>query len=106
MAATRSVQGIGDMVRGFVVGNCVLGILLRVLSSVIFWMIRLPSPLLAGPVSGFLSLVPYVGLPLALIPPAIVAIAGGSPLATFLIIIFVIAMLHLIAMNLLYPKIV
>ncbi len=106
VAAARSLQGIGDMVRGFVVGNFVLGILLAVLSSLIFWMIHLPYPLLAGPVSGFLSLVPYVGLPLALIPPAIVAIAGGSPLGIFLIIIFVIAMLHLIAMNLLYPKIV
>jgi predicted PurR-regulated permease PerM len=106
VAAARSLQGIGDMVRGFVVGNFVLGILLAVLSSLVFWLIRLPYPLLAGPVSGFLSLVPYVGLPLALIPPAIVAIAGGSPLATFLIIIFVIAMLHLIGMNLLYPKIV
>jgi predicted PurR-regulated permease PerM len=106
MAAARSLQGIGDMVRGFVVGNFVLGILLAVLSSLAFWAIHLPYYLLAGPVSGFLSLVPYVGLPLALLPPAIVAIAGGSPLASFLIIIFVIAMLHLIAMNLLYPKIV
>jgi predicted PurR-regulated permease PerM len=106
MAAARSLQGIGDMVRGFVVGNFVLGILLAVLSSLVFWVIGLPYPLLAGPVSGFLSLVPYVGLPLALLPPAIVAIAGGSPLASFLIIIFAIAMLHLIAMNLLYPKIV
>jgi predicted PurR-regulated permease PerM len=105
-AASRSLQGIGDMVRGFVVGNFVLGILLAVMSSLAFMAIRLPYPLLAGPVSGFLSLVPYVGLPLALLPPAIVAIAGGSPLASFLIIIFVIAMLHLIAMNLLYPKIV
>lgn len=105
-AAARSLQGIGDMVRGFVVGNFVLGILLAVLSSLVFLGLRLPYPLLAGPVSGFLSLVPYVGLPLALLPPAIVAIAGGSPLASFLIIIFVIAMLHLIAMNLLYPKIV
>jgi predicted PurR-regulated permease PerM len=105
-AAARSLQGIGDMVRGFVVGNFVLGILLAVMSSLAFMAIRLPYPLLAGPVSGFLSLVPYVGLPLALLPPAIVAIAGGSPLASFLIIIFVIAMLHLIAMNLLYPKIV
>jgi predicted PurR-regulated permease PerM len=106
VAAARSLQGIGDMVRGFVVGNFLLGVLLAVLSSAVFWMIRLPYPLLAGPMSGFLSLVPYVGLPLALLPPAIVAIAGGSPLATFLIILFVIAMLHLIAMNLLYPKIV
>jgi predicted PurR-regulated permease PerM len=105
-AASRSLQGIGDMVRGFVVGNFVLGVILAVVSSVVFWMIKLPYPLLAGPVSGFLSLVPYVGLPMALIPPAIVAVGGGHPLASFLIILFVIAMLHLIAMNLLYPKIV
>jgi predicted PurR-regulated permease PerM len=105
-AASRSLQGIGDMVRGFVVGNFVLGILLAVLSSLAFWLIRLPYPLLAGPVSGFLSLVPYVGLPMALVPPAIVAIGGGNPLASFLIILLVIAMLHLIAMNVLYPKIV
>jgi len=67
VAAARSLQGIGDMVARFVVGNFVLGILLAVLSSVAFWWIKLPYPLLAGPVSGFLSLVPYVGLPLALL---------------------------------------
>ena len=106
VAAARSLLGIGDMVRGFVVGNFVLGVLLAVLSSIAFWTIHLPYPLLAGPVSGFLSLVPYVGLPLALVPPAIVAIGGGNPLATFLIIIFVVAMLHLVALNLLYPKLV
>ena len=105
-AASRSLQGIGDMVRGFVVGNFVLGVILAILSSLAFWMIHLPYPLLAGPVSGFLSLVPYIGLPLALIPPAIVAIGGGHPLASFLVILLLIAMLHLIAMNLLYPKIV
>ena len=36
MAAARSLQGIGDMVRGFVVGNFVLGILLAVMSSLAF----------------------------------------------------------------------
>jgi len=106
VAAARSLRGIGDMVRGFVVGNFLLGVLLAVLSSLAFRLIHLPYPFLAGPVSGFLSLVPYVGLPLALLPPAIVAIAGGNPLSSFLIILFLIAMLHLIAMNLLYPKIV
>ena len=106
VAAARSLRGIGDMVRGFVVGNFLLGVMLAVLSSIAFRVIHLPYPFLAGPVSGFLSLVPYVGLPLALLPPAIVAIAGGSPVSSFLIILFLIAMLHLIAMNLLYPTIV
>src|SRR5204863_9932389 len=62
--------------------------------------------ILTGLFKCLLSLVPVVILTVVLLPPAIVAIAVGSPLASFLIIIFVIAMLHLIAMNLLYPKIV
>lgn len=106
VAAARSLQGIGDMVRGFVVGNFVLGLLLAVLSSLAFWMIHLPYPLLAGPTSGFLSLVPYIGLPLALIPPAVVAIAGGTQITGFLLVLFIVALLHLVALNLLYPKIV
>src|SRR5205814_7904346 len=44
VAAARSLQGIGDMVRGFVVGNFVLGILLAVLSSIAFYFIKLPYP--------------------------------------------------------------
>jgi len=48
------------MVRAFVVGNFVLGFLLTVSSSAVFWMMRLPYPMLVGPLSGFLSLVPYV----------------------------------------------
>ena len=78
LVAARSLQGIADMVRAFVVGNFVLGLLLAVLSSLVFWMIRLPYPLLVGPLSGFLSLVPYIGLPLALIPPLFVATAGAT----------------------------
>ena len=31
--------------------------------------------MLVGPLSGFMSLVPYVGLPLALIPPLFAALA-------------------------------
>src|SRR5579863_3051115 len=106
VAAARSLLGIGDMVRGFVVGNFVLGLMLAVFSSLAFWVIHLPYPLLAGPTSGFLSLVPYIGLPLAFIPPALVAVAGGVKLAGFLIVLLVVAMLHLVALNLLYPKIV
>src|SRR6202011_4629404 len=41
LVAARSLQGIADMVRAFVVGNFLLGLLLALLSSVIFWMIHL-----------------------------------------------------------------
>src|SRR5258705_11272482 len=65
LVAARSVQGIADMVRAFVVGNFVLGLMLAIISSALFWLIRVPYPMLGGPLHGFMSLVPYVGLPLA-----------------------------------------
>jgi predicted PurR-regulated permease PerM len=105
LIAARSMQGIAVMVRAFVVGNFLLGLLLAGLSSVVFWAMRLPYPLLVGPLSGFMSLVPYVGLPLAAIPPLFAAL-GINTVPAYVGVVVVVAMLHLIALNLLYPKIV
>jgi len=105
LVAARSLQGIAEMVRAFVVGNTLLGLLLTLLSSTIFWLMHLPYPVLVGPLSGFLSLVPYVGLPLAMIPPLFAALPLDS-VSTYLLVMASVALLHLIAMNLLYPKIV
>ena len=106
LVASRSLQGVADMARAFVVGNFLLGILLAVLSSVAFWFMKLPYPLLLGPLSGFLSLVPYVGLPLAIIPPLFVALTALEGLPAFLLLILTVAILHLLALTLLYPKLV
>lgn len=105
LIAARSLQGIADMVRAFVVGNFLLGLLLAALSSLAFWMMHLPYPMLVGPLSGFLSLVPYVGMPLALLPPLFAAL-GVNTFSTYVLVVLVVALLHLIALNLLYPKIV
>jgi predicted PurR-regulated permease PerM len=105
LVAARSMEGIAEMVRAFVVGNFLLGLVLAVMSSVAFWWLHLPYPMLVGPVSGFLSLVPYVGLPLAMVPPLFAAL-GVNHLPTYLLVVGSVALLHLIAMNLLYPKVV
>ncbi len=106
IAAARSLEGIASAVRAFVVGNFVLGLLLTAASTAFFWLFSLPHPILIGPLSGFLSLVPSVGMPLALAPPLLAALAVyGSP-APYLIIAGVVGLLHFLAMNLLYPKIV
>ena len=65
----KSWEGVADMVRAYVIGNFILGLLMSFLSSLFFFSIRLPYWPLIGPLSGFLSLVPYVGLPLAMLPP-------------------------------------
>ncbi len=105
LVAARSLQGIAEMVRAFVVGNFLLGFLLAVISSTVFWSMHLPYPMLIGPLSGVLSLVPYVGLPLATIPPLFSALSINT-FSTYVLVVVIVALLHLIALNLLYPKIV
>jgi predicted PurR-regulated permease PerM len=103
--AARSLEGIAEMVRGFVVGNFLLGFLLAIFSSAMFYFIQLPYPFLVGPLSGVLSLVPYVGLPMAMAPPLFAAL-GPNRVPTYVLVIVSVSLLHLIAMNLLYPKVV
>ncbi len=102
----KSWQGVADMVRAYVIGNFILGLMLATISSSFFFAIRLPYWPLVGPLSGFLSLVPYVGLPLAMIPPLAVGLIIYNQPTVYVMIAVVVAVLHLIAMNLLYPKVV
>jgi predicted PurR-regulated permease PerM len=104
--AARSLRGVGDMIRGYVVGNFVLGCMLSGLSSTAFWRMGLEYPLLAGPMSGFLSLVPYVGLPLAMVPPLFILLAAGGTVSQMIAVVTIVGLLHLMALNLFYPKVV
>jgi predicted PurR-regulated permease PerM len=106
MAAARSLEGVAEIARAFVVGNFMIGVLLALVSWAAFTIIRIPYPFLVGSLSGSLSLVPYIGLPLALIPPILAALAGGSSSSVGLLAFLVVVVLHLTAMNVLYPKLV
>src|ERR1700759_1153694 len=103
---SRSLAGIAGMARAFVVGNFLLGIIDALIGSAAFAALRLPFPLLAGVLSGFLSLFPYVGIALAIVPPLIAAIAGGASTTVVLSAAAIAAGIHLLAMNVLYPKLV
>jgi predicted PurR-regulated permease PerM len=106
VAAARSLEGVAEMARAFVVGNFLIGLFLAAMSWSAFAMLHIPYPFLAGILSGFLSLVPYIGMPVAAIPPILAALAGGEHGSVILIAFFVVLILHLTAMNVLYPKIV
>ena len=105
-AAARSVEVVAAIARAFVVGNFLIGVLLAAISWAAFALIHLPYPFLVAVFSGFLSLVPYVGMPLALAPPVVAALAGGDPGSAILFALPIVLSLHLIAMNVLYPKLV
>jgi predicted PurR-regulated permease PerM len=106
VAVSRSLEGVAEMARAFVVGNFMIGVLLATVSWAVFAIIHVPYPFLAGILSGFLSLVPYAGMVLALLPPVLSIIAGGDTGTAILIVLIIVLTLHLTAMNVLYPKIV
>lgn len=106
LMAAKSLNGIASMVRAFVVGNSILGLMLAAASTLVFWAFRLPYPLLIGPLSGMLSLVPYIGMPLALIPPFLAMLAMYKAVGLYLAVLTIVAVMHLLALNLLYPKVV
>ena len=102
----RSWEGVADMVRAYMIGNFVLGVMLSALSCSFFFAIKLPYWPLIGTLSGFFSLVPYVGLPLAIMPPLAAGLIVYNQPTIYVMIAVVIAMLHLLALNFLYPKVV
>ena len=106
VAAARSLEGVAEMARAFVVGNFLIGILIAMLSWFAFAAIKLPYSFVVGSLSGFLSLVPYVGMPLAFAPPVLAALAEGEPGSDIFFAFVIVLTLHLFAMNVLYPKIV
>lgn len=95
---------IARMIRSFIVGNFIIGVFLSVCSIGIFAAIGLPYFYFLGVISGFLSLVPYLGVLLALVPP-LVADLGHLTAGVAVLVIASIMGLHLIGMNVLYPKI-
>ncbi|MCS7315321.1 MAG: AI-2E family transporter [Bryobacterales bacterium] len=104
--AARSLAGVARMVRAFMVGNFLLGLLLTMATSLLFWAFWLPYPVLMGSISGFLSLVPYIGLPLAILPALVSALPVYDAMTPYLLLGGAVALFHLIALNFLYPKLV
>ena len=94
---------ISNMIRSFMVGNVLIGLLLGAASTVVFWMMNVPFFYFVGFISGFLSLVPYLGIVLALAPPIFVSV-GRAESADLVSMAVVVLALHLIALNILYPK--
>jgi len=107
VVAERTIDGITRMIHGFVVGNVIIGVILSLVSGVFFRLLGLQYAVFLGPISGFLSLVPYFGVVLALVPPFIVGLAQFSTtLAPLVVLMAGVVILHLLALNVLYPKIV
>lgn len=95
---------ISAMIRSFMVGNLLIGLFMGGVSTLVFGILHLPFFYFAGMASGFLSLVPYMGVLLALAPPLFLGL-GHLESGDLLGIVVTVVGLHVLSLNVLYPKI-
>jgi predicted PurR-regulated permease PerM len=105
LVAHRTVARISDMIRRFIAGSFALGLANAVISGVIFWRLGIPYFYFLAAISGFVSLIPYLGVFLALLPPLAAGI-GILDKTGVLTILFTVVGMHIVATNVLFPKIV
>ncbi len=102
-SAYKTIGLISGMIRNFMVGNLMIGLIMSVVSTIVFGILHISFFYFAGFISGFVSLIPYLGVVLALLPPLFLGI-GHLTLAKVVWIVLTVFALHLVAINVLYPK--
>jgi predicted PurR-regulated permease PerM len=104
--AEEVIHAIARMLRQFVVGNLFVGLISAGLITPVFAIIHLQYALLMGPLSALLSLVPYIGVALAILPPLLVALMQYDTTGPFITIGIAVSFVHFVATNVLTPKLV
>jgi len=105
LLAHRTIARISNMIRSFLVGNVVVGLVNSTVSILVFWILGIKYFYFMGVISGFVSLIPYLGVFIALLPPLAGGIESLSRTGALMVAITVVG-LHVVTMNALYPKVV
>jgi predicted PurR-regulated permease PerM len=92
------------IVRGYLIGIVLTGLGLAVLQSAAFASLGLKEPVGLGLITGFLNLVPFLGLPLALSLPLAQGLLQFTSPWQFLAVAVFVSALHLFAGNYVLPR--
>jgi predicted PurR-regulated permease PerM len=95
---------LGQMVRGFAIGNLVIGAAMAGVTVAVLFALKLQGAVLLGIASGFLNLIPFLGVILAAAVPMMPALAQFETAGPLLIIFLTVVALHFVSANLLIPK--
>lgn len=104
--AETVILNIGHMIRRYIFGNLMVALMSAALITPVFSLMQLHFALLIGPISAFLSMIPYLGVALAIAPPLIMALGQYVTATPFIIIAITIMVVHFLAINVLTPKFV
>jgi predicted PurR-regulated permease PerM len=105
LVAHRTIGRISTMIRTFIMANVIVGMIGSAVSIVVFWRLGLPYFYFLGVISAFAGLIPYLGVFFALLVP----LAGGlghMGRTDVLFVFLTVLGLHLVTMNVLYPRVI
>jgi predicted PurR-regulated permease PerM len=102
----ETLADVTQVLRSYVVGTALVGLIMVIASWLFFWVVGLEFPFLAGLVSGMLNLVPYLGVVLSWMPPLLIGLRQYHELGPFVGIFAMLAFLHLISLNFLIPALI
>jgi predicted PurR-regulated permease PerM len=100
------IHNINKMLRQFVLGNLMVALISAVPMCLVFSFLHLQYALVMGLLASCLSLIPYIGVALALIPPLMVAVLQYDSVNPFLVLAVTVAAVHFLSVNVLTPRLV
>ena len=103
--AYETLGGIASMLHGFIVGNLMCGLFIGGLGVLVFAFFKLPYFYFLGFISSFLSLIPYLGVVLALLPPLAAGIGTLTGPGMIAVSASVVG-LHIFTISILFPKLI
>ena len=102
----ETLEDVRDVLRNYLAGMSVVALLVIAMSSLFFWVLGMEFPVLTGIGSGLLNMVPDIGAVLAWLPAFLIALAKWTNVGQFAFIAAVLTTIHLLALNLIAPKLV
>lgn len=100
------VERLTQMVRGFAAGNLIIGSAMAAVTILVLFALKIRGAVILGIVSGFLNLIPFLGVLLAALIPSAAALLQFSSAGSYAIILLTVVCLHIISANFLIPKVV
>ena len=105
LLAHRTVGKISGMIRSYILANVVVGLANALVCGVVFWYLGIQYFYFVGAISGFATLIPYLGMFLALLPPLASGMGTLHKTGLLTVLVTVVGM-HAVTMNLVYPKVI
>ena len=102
----ETLTDVTQVLRSYLVGTALVGLILVVASWLFFWAIGLDFPFLAGLVSGICNLIPYIGAVMSWAPPLLVGVQHLHAVSSYLAIFAMLTLFHIVAANLLIPALI